>query len=312
MKLTQMTLEQTLILAVYVLLGVGMTRLKLIEQKGIPSLTNLVLYLVNPFLILDSFSTMRLEQRLVKGMLVTALFAVMIHLISILIVSRAFQKEEDAKRRVMVFCAVFSNNGFFGIPLLQAIAGSEGVFYGAIYIAVFKMFCWTYGVALMDESSGKESGGLAKAFFNPNSIAILIGLALFFTQLKPPAILGSILHNVGLLNSPLAMLLVGVQVGTLGVWGFHKSREVWKTTAMRMVILPLIALFIAWALIPERTLAVCCLIPAAAPTAVMAVMFAEKYKQDVRLSAQIVTLTTLSAILMIPGMVSLFDFLNHL
>lgn len=308
MNLLRITFEQTMILALYVLLGAGLFKWKLIREEGVPSMTNLLLYLVNPLLILESFSTTAYEARLMQGMVTVAVFAVAIHLISILVASLAFRWQLDSHRRVMTFCAVFSNCGFFAIPLLNAIAGSAGVFYGAIYIAVFKLFNWTYGVALMDPAAEK-AGGLVKALINPNTMSILIGLVFFFTQWKPPHIVVSVFRSIGLMNSPLAMILLGVQISALGVSGFLSSPRVWLASLTRIVLIPTLALGLVLLFIQDSTLAVCLLSLSASPTAVAAVLFSGKFGQDVRLAAQIVTLTTLLSILSIPGIIGLFELL---
>ena len=308
MDLVRITFEQTLILALYVLLGAALFRWKLIREEGVPSMTNLLLYLVNPLLILDSFITTAYETRLVRSMLVVAIFATVIHLLSILVASLLFRRQQESHRKVMTFCVVFSNCGFFGLPLLHAIAGSEGVFYGAIYIAVFKLFNWTYGVALMDPAAQK-AGGLVKALVNPNTVSILIGLAFFFTQWKPPQILASTFHSIGMMNSPLAMIILGVQISAQGVSGFLSSSRVWLASLTRMLLIPVLALGLALLGVKDRTLAACLLCLSAAPAAVIAVLFAGKYGQDVRLSAQIVTLTTLLSILTTPGIIGVFNSL---
>lgn len=308
MSLIRITFEQTLILALYVLLGAGLFKRKLVREEGVSSMTNLLLYLVNPLLIIDSFSTTAYETHLVQGMLAVAVFASAIHLLNILIASLAFRRQQEGSRRVMVYCTVFSNCGFFGLPLLHAIAGSVGVFYGAIYIAIFKLFNWTYGVALMDPAA-KKADGLVKALINPNTVSILIGLVFFFTRWKLPTIIASAFHNIGLMNSPLAMILLGVQISALGVSGLLQSPRVWLASLTRILLIPALALGLILLFIQDRTLASCVLILSAGPTAVVAVLFAGKFGQDVRLSAQIVTLTTLLSILSVPGFVSLFELL---
>ncbi|MGI6725866.1 MAG: AEC family transporter [Christensenellales bacterium] len=309
MDLVRITFEQTLILALYVLLGAGLFKLKLVREEGVPSMTNLLLYLVNPLLILDSFCTTAYEARLVQSMLTVAVFAIVVHLLSILVASLVFRRQQEGHRKVMTFGVVFSNCGFFGLPLLHAIAGSEGVFYGAVYIAVFKLFNWTYGVTLMDPAAQK-TGGLVKALVNPNTVSILIGLVFFFTQWKPPQILESTFHSIGLMNSPLAMIILGVQISALGVSGFLSSPRVWLASLVRVLLVPVLALGLALLFIQDNALAASVLCLSAAPTAVVAVLFAGKYGQDVRLSAQIVTLTTLLSILTVPGIISLFKLLT--
>lgn len=44
------------------------------------------------------------------------------------------------------FCVVFTNCGFMGLPLLDALYGSEGLFLGSAFIMVNNLLLWTYGV----------------------------------------------------------------------------------------------------------------------------------------------------------------------
>ena len=49
--------------------------------------------------------------------------------------------------------SIYSNVGFMGIPLMNGIFGSEGVFYATASVTIFNVFLWTHGVIMMSGSS---------------------------------------------------------------------------------------------------------------------------------------------------------------
>lgn len=45
--------------------------------------------------------------------------------------------------------AMYSNCGFRAFPLISAVLGEIGVFYGSAFVGMFNLFLWTQGRALL-------------------------------------------------------------------------------------------------------------------------------------------------------------------
>ena len=99
----------------------------------------------------------------------------------------------------------FTNCAFIGIPLIEGVLGSEGVFYLLGYIVVFNIFLWTFGYAIID---GKVH--VKKLLTNPNIIAVLFGIILFCIPVKLPDIIYSPLKLIGGMNTATSMVLLGM------------------------------------------------------------------------------------------------------
>ena len=80
-------------------------------------------------------------------MLIAAAAALAILVGSILLARLCFRMKDVGRKKVLQFAVIFSNAGFMGIPLEYALLGADGVFFGAMYVVVFNLVCWSLGVA---------------------------------------------------------------------------------------------------------------------------------------------------------------------
>ena len=76
---------------------------------------------------------------------------------------------------------IYSNSGFIGIPLINGVFGSEGVFLLMGYIVVFNLFLWIQGIYFV---TGRISP--KRIITNPNIIAVIGGIILFLLPLQLP------------------------------------------------------------------------------------------------------------------------------
>lgn len=88
----------------------------------------------------------------------------------------------------------------------MGVFGSEYVFYLSIGVSCLTFFIWTYGVWLV--SGDKSQMSFKNCITNPNLIMILIGLVCFFFSIHPPALMATILDDLGALNTGLVMLVL--------------------------------------------------------------------------------------------------------
>jgi len=143
------------VLVLFLIMGVGIlcNKRHLFGETAVKGMTNLVLYFVTPCVIIQSFQR-PFERGLIKGLLITALVAAVSMVFSIFL-GKWILHDGDSKREIVYrFAVIFSNCGFMSLPIMQAIRGADGVFYGAMFIAVFNIILWTYGLFAM--SAGRN------------------------------------------------------------------------------------------------------------------------------------------------------------
>jgi len=199
--------KQLLIMALIVLGGFIFAKAFKVDEKEQKFLSKLLIYFINPFLILNSLNIDFEFTKFVQLSLVFVL-SLVVHLIMIgfaLLFSRTKDPEEKDYSNLDALAMMFSNCGFIGIPLIRGVFGDEGVFYLMGFLVAFNVLMWTYGYC-------KLSGyvDVKKIFKNPNMIAVFIGLIVFVVPYPLPQVLSKAINMIGELNSAMAMILIGV------------------------------------------------------------------------------------------------------
>ena len=139
----------TQVIELFILIGVGFLcgKIKMLNDKTAKSITDIVLYIVCPCVIIQNFIR-PFDHAMLGGLMTTAAASFLIQIVSIVIAMLIFHDKEPKKNRVYRFSLIFSNCGYMSLPMQQAILGSDGVFFGAVYIVVFNIIMWTFGVWL--------------------------------------------------------------------------------------------------------------------------------------------------------------------
>jgi predicted permease len=192
------------------------------------------------------------------------------------------------------------------IPLLQAILGDDGVFYGSTYIAVFQLFIWSYGVTLM---GGKEFITPKKLIINPGLIGFTVALIIFILQIPVPNVIFQPITYMASLNTPLPMIIIGYHLAGSNVLKGIKDLNLLFASFLKLVVLPLITVFGFYLCGLKGTLPMALTICASAPTAAITTMFSTKFSRDTSLSVTMVSLTTLLSIITMPLIVTLAQYL---
>ncbi|HNW96028.1 MAG TPA: AEC family transporter [Anaerolineaceae bacterium] len=291
------------IFIIFILIGVGFLAAKfgILGEEGARQLTDLLLLIVIPCVIIMAFQA-SFERSLIKNLLIAALLAALTHTAGILLSKLIFKNEAPDRKMMLAYSTVFYNAGFFSLPLLRALLGETGVLYGSVFVAVFNLFAWTYGVRMMN---GGNSGSKWKTFWNPGVISLLIALMLVLFNIRLPEILQTTLRYITGLHTPLAMMIIGCQFYMMRRSFNLRDLGLWKTVLARNILVPLLMLALIFYLAQDKTLFFASVITASAPTATNTILFATKYRQDVNTAVQTVILTTLITILSIPLMMAL-------
>lgn len=284
------------VILILILVGYFTVKKGMFTKESLGSITSFLLYIVTPCLIVSSF--LSAESGKLDGwtLLLAAVLPALSIVISIAVSYLFFRREPLGRRRVLRFSTVFCNVGFMGIPLVEGIVGSEGVLYGSFFIAVFNIFCWTYGYVMM--GGGKVR--LKALLLNPGVIGIVIGLPLYLLDVPVPALFVEPVELISALNTPLAMIVVGGYIAQVKLRAFVSDLAVYKMAVLRLVVAPLLYLALVWLLRPDETLLMSTVIQAATPVAANCVLFAVQYDSDAELASKSVAVSTALSVVTIP------------
>ena len=295
-------LTQVIILLVLIMLGVVLAKSGILTDKGVKSMTDMVLLLVTPCVIIKSFMR-QFDKSLFKALLLCFLIAALAHL-GFILLSRLLLRTKDIKRqRVLQFGAIFSNCGYMSIPLQQALLGDIGVFYGSAYIAVFNVIIWSYGLYLM--SGDKKTLTLKKLTLNPGIIGVAVGLVLFIFSLPVPKVISEPISYLASLNTPLPMIIIGYHLANSKLLAGIKDIKYIIALLLKLVVFPLLALGIMYIFGVRGVMLISATISCAAPTAAITTMFSAKYENDTALSVAMVSLSTILSLISMPLIITL-------
>ncbi|MBR3924082.1 MAG: AEC family transporter [Kiritimatiellae bacterium] len=295
-----LTAQQVGVLFTLMAVGYVCRRKGLFSDAFVKGAVNLLLLIVTPCLIIHVFQRPFTKELLANlGMaLATAFFA---HGVGLLFAETCFRRVDDMRKGILKFGTVFSNGGFMAIPLEYALLGAEGAFYGAVYVVVFNLLCWTYGLKVM--CGHLKDLDKRILFVNPGTIGITVGLPLFLTSTTLPQVISEPIRYLSELNTPLAMIIIGYYLADARFAAYFRCAPALVASGLRLLVIPSIVLA-SMTMIRrfglDPVMAVALTASASAPVAAMDSMFAAKYGKDVDLSVGLVSVTTLISIITMP------------
>ena len=289
------------VLILFILIGVGFVcnKTKILTSSSLKEMTNLVLYIVTPCVIINSYQR-EFDKNMLRGLLITLAAALLSFAINILLTHLLVKDKDKRREKTLRFGAVFSNCGYMSLPLQEAMLGEIGVFYGATYIAVFQIMLWTYGVILM--SGSIKSISLKKIIINPGVLSTALGIVLYVFSISIPFTVLEPIKYLGSLNTPVPMVIVGYYLAQASLR--LKGVSAYVSLVLRLIASPLIMIAILLCLGISGDIAIACTIAASAPVAAATTMFSEKFDGDTTLSATFVSITTILSIITMPLVVA--------
>lgn len=289
--------NQLLKMLFIMLLAVLCFRIGLVNQEGNRNLSNLLLMVVNPCVILTVYQT-DYEPRLAKGLLLSFAAALAAHIIGIVVARLLIPKKGNENYAIDRFAAVYSNCGFIGIPLINSVLGSEGVFYLTAYMTVFNLLAWTHGLTLLSKKFDLKR--FREGLLSPMVVASLTAVILFFTQLRIPGVLLDSMNYVADMNTPMAMLVAGFSLAQTDLKKTFSNLRIYWVSIVKLLIVPLVVLLFLWRFPLDYTVAYTILIAAACPTSTTTTMLCIRFHHNYRYASEIFSFTTVLSILSIP------------
>ncbi len=318
MELSVVVAKQVIIIFGLIIIGFFMTKKVMLGEKGAKDMTTVLLYVVTPCVLLKSYRK-PFDVSEAKQLVMAAIFTVLVHIIAIVISTLVFSKKDTRLHyRVNIFSSVYSNCGFMAIPLMSAAMGEIGVFYGSMYLAIFTVIYWVHGVYVCTGGDKKEIS-LKKCFLNPGFIGTAISMILFVTGVGVKEYTGpvqtvvntvyNIIDYMSDLNTPMAMIVLGYYLAKVNFAKVLKKPAIYIVSLLRLIVIPVLAIGLAFIMRLDPTVAKSVIIPAACPTATLATMFAARFNLDATYASEFVSFTTLLSIGTIPFVVMLAECL---
>ena len=292
--ITQILLQQTIIMFALMLLGLLLSRRGMITEQGSRDLSNVLLYAVIPCVILRSYMSEFSTEKL-RAMGLSALIAVIAFAASIAVAYLTC----GTRHRIENFAVAFGNAGFIGIPLVTAVFGPEAAFYVVSFSTFANLLQWTYGIVII--SGKKETMNLRMVFVNPVFISMVIGIALFVLQPTLPTVVTGTIGYIADGNTVLAMIILGYYLSKVQLRGLFADVRLYVFSALRLLVVPAVTILVFLPFPFARgEITLITLIAAATPIASSTAIFAQKFDQDYRRAVSYVCLSTILSVATLP------------
>lgn len=293
MDLFTILLKQLMIMSIFICIGYILFKKKMITVNGSKELSNLLLYIVLPAVIINSYNVKSTPER-VEGIIISFIVSLIALILSICVCALVYGK----RKKIEHFGVSFSNAGFMGIPIATAIIGNENVFYISAFVALLNILQWTYGVVVMTES--KDCIKLDKLIKNPILIAMVIGLSIFFLQIPVPEVATKTISSLASLNAPMAMIILGVYLAQTDIKSVFVGKEMYISSFIRLVFIPVFTLLMLYFLPINQNIKLAVIIAASAPIGSNVAVFAQIYNLDYKHAVKTVCLTTILSVISMP------------
>ena len=302
-------------LLLLILVGFVLRKIGLLDERFTKNLSTLVAKGALPFMILHSVTRLEYSAENMKNGLMILVFGTLAHVFMALMARIVFSRVKDAdEKKIYNFASVFSNCAFIGFPILEALFGEIGLFYGAFYVITYNLGCWSYGAILMSKGKEGEKFTVKNIFLNIGTISCGIAFVLYVCRVPIPSFLMTTMGHMGSLCTPLSLLVTGSLVAAMPLKNVFLNPKLYAFCGFKLLFLPLAAALIlhftgASVLVTGIDLTVFLAVMIALPSAAFTSLFANMYDVKPSYAAQLVSLATMLSPLTILAVMGLLQLL---
>ena len=299
--------EKMLVFLILMMVGLLLVKVRIIDEATSRKLSAIVLYVANPALIINSSQT---EHVIPGAQLLTTLLIVMVMfvaLVGIAVVLPKLLRVDREQRNAYAVMTVFSNVGFLGIPVVNELLGSQALLYVSVFVLVFNMMIYTYGIMTLQRGTVEASQKVPvwQMIVNPGVLSSIIAVTLYLLNIGLPQVITAPLSYLGNLTAPLSMIIIGAALAHVKIREFFTDWKLLVFSMIKLLALPIAFGFLLKMIIGGGDMLSVCIIMMGVPVGSMTVMLAQEYGGDVPLLSRGVTLTTALCVVTIPLVITL-------
>ena len=295
MQISILLMEQIFELFLMILMGFIIVKAGIVKEEDSKVLSKIVLYLIIPCVIINAFQV-DYTKKTVNGLLIA---------LAVFVMGKLFSLNE-----VETASIYYSNSGNLIVPIVTFVLGQKWVLYGCVFMSVQLVFLWTHCKKIISRESSYD---WKKIILNINMISIAIGAILFFTRIRLPELITNTISSVGNMIGPASMIVTGMLFAGMDLKAIFANKRVYFISALRMIVIPLIALFLikishlATLSADAQKIMLIVFLAVITPSASTVTQMCQVYGNDAHYASAINVVTTLCAIVTMPFMVLLFS-----
>lgn len=290
---------------IYAAIGIIAVKSGVLNRKTLNVVSRIVMKIAMPLMIATNTINGSTKEDFIQAwplMLATVIYYLILFLTGWLL--RKLFRLSGNRGRVYQACAMFSNIGFMGIPVVMALFPGKGILYITLFTVVDQLVLWTAGVNLTLPVDGEVRYTTKEKLLkmiNPCTVGILLAVLFVFAEIPIPEVINTALTRTGAVATPLAMIYLGGIFCFVNIPDCLRKKEIYGTVVIKMIGVPvlLFALFsrLSWL---SHDMAVTLSMLAAMPTMSTIAMLAQSQKSAGDYAVGIVFVTTLLSAVTLP------------
>lgn len=307
MELASITAQQVIVLFILIAAGFVGAKFGAIKQEGKKAFSDLLIYLVVPAMIIDSYMS-EFDKTVFSNLMWAFGLSAFLLLTGLAISMLLTAKSKGSDVAITRFACIFPNAAYMGFPLIRALFGAEGLLYASAFVTMFNILLWTVGYAIVSGEI-KLKAVVKNVLATPVLISVLVGLVLYLGQIPVPQLIKQPVNLLGSMNTALSMVITGMIIAGSSVGKLFANKKILFVILVRMLVVPVVCfgmfllaskmgLFAAIGLSPMVMQVI--LIQESCPTAAMTSVFAVQFGHDEDLAAGAVVVTTFLSIVTLP------------
>lgn len=245
----------------FVMLGCGFvfTKVRLLTGEILQAISKLIVNLACPMMVVSVFASASEMGNI--GEIVAQLAPVQAGIFVILTgvgwgMATILRLRGD-KRKIFVAQCMFSNIGYFGLPLAQELFDPVGNLAFSFWIIIENLFLWTEGVFFLSGSDGQQKISLkflVRKMVNPISIAVVIGIILMMMRIPSDNLILRSFDCIGDCAKPLALVYIGGIIANMELKSIKQAWPALFVIGVKMVLVPMVAFKVLSVMNVNRTI----------------------------------------------------------
>ncbi|MBQ9115167.1 MAG: AEC family transporter [Clostridia bacterium] len=305
------SLESVALLIVMAIPGFIVAKLKMINKaEAVKFLSVTLLYILQPFVTVNSFLNTEFTMDILWNMLAIFLFTAVTE-IAILYIGKAilipFKKLDVDSKSIIAYGGAFGNLSYMCIPFLQLLAPGrhELILYASCSCVIFNLLGWTLGNYVI--TGDKKFISLKKAVLNPPTLSFIIALPLFIFNINFQRFNLTGIANVFSLFAnavgPLSMTLLGIKLAEMSLKEMFLDPRAYIASAIKLILYPILGLIVMLLMstfMDIEPIRLNLVALSAMPIANNTMMFVTMANKDTGLAAKEVMISTILSCVTIP------------
>lgn len=286
-----LTIFKDIILPIFIVMTIGF----ILQKKfvmDISTLSKLNIYFVVPaFIFVKLYSTEFSASLFGHVLLFFILLVIILYVISTLFAK--VLKLNRGKKTTFSNSTIFFNSGNYGVPVNELVFKSDpfAMSIQVIVLTLQNIFTFSYGIFVLQSVNTGKWKAMIGYFKMPVLYAMMAGLLCNAFNVSIPSVIWVPANMIADAMIGIALLTLGAQVARIQFKAALSA--VYSSLTVRLIISPIIALFIIWLFRVDGVTAQALLIASAMPTSVNSAVIAEEYKNYPEFAAQVVLFSTI-------------------